>query len=372
MLLTIIVFFLLLGVLVLIHECGHFFAARRSGIAVEEFGLGFPPRLFAIKRKETLYSLNLIPLGGFVKIKGENGEESQQSDSFGAKKKSVRAFVLAAGVLMNVFLAFIILSIGLMFGLPAAVDDGNASYNEHLSGSSVKISGVLKNSPAEIAGISVGDEVKTIAGTKVTTTTQITDYVKNNQEQFSTIGVISVDGTAKTLVFRPALMPGQGEKNILGVSLIKTGILRFGFWESWYQGFLATFRIIGQIFVSFFYLIAGLFSGSGAALNLTGPVGVAVMTGEVVDLGWIYLLQFAAMLSLNLAVINILPFPALDGGRIFFLLIEAIRRKPNNQKIETVFHNVGFALLMVLIAMVTYKDVIRYGSGVIDKVKNLF
>jgi regulator of sigma E protease len=372
MLLTIVIFFVALGLLVLVHEIGHFFIAKKSGIGVEEFGLGFPPRLFSFRRKDTLYSINLVPLGGFVKIKGENGENALEQDSFGSKKKSVRAAVLAGGVLMNVILAFFILSIGFMFGLPAAVDNSTGKYNGHLSDDSVKISGVMKNSPATIAGLKPGDRIMTLAGEKVTSATQVTTYVQKHPEEMTMIGVVSADGVAKTLIFRPDFVAGQSDKKVLGVNIIQAGILHYGFWESWYQGAVATVRILGQIFSTLGQLLKGLFVDTGVGIDLTGPLGVAVMTGQAKDMGWIYLWQFVAMLSLNLAVVNILPFPALDGGRLLFLLIEAIRRKPNNQKVEAVSHNLGFALLMVLIVMVTYKDVLRYGSGAIDKVKNLF
>jgi len=442
MFLTIIIFLAALGLLVLVHEAGHFFIAKKLRIGVEEFGLGFPPRLFGwqrfsghqtelLSKKEnieveisniqsgdkmvvqevltdkisetienvplkkwrfiwgkqnfdskisneqnlnggTIYSLNWIPLGGFVKIKGENGEDALEPDSFAAQKKWARALVLAGGVLMNVILAFFIFSLGFMHGLPASVDNSDGRYNGHLSDNSIKIAGVMKKSPAERVGLKLGDQIVAVAGISVNSAEQVINYVEEHQDETSSMEIITVAGQTKTLNFTPDFIAGQNNRKVLGVNIIQAGILRYGFWESWYQGGAATVQILGQIFSAFGQLIKNLLVGHGLNVDLTGPVGVAVMTGQAKDLGWIYLWQFVAMLSLNLAVVNILPFPALDGGRLLFLLIETIRRKPNNQKVEAITHNLGFALLMVLVIAVTYKDVARYGIGMIDKIKQLF
>lgn len=250
MILTVIVFIVILALLVLSHEIGHFVAAKKAGVKIEEFGFGFPPRLLSFKKGETIYSLNLIPLGGFVKIYGEDGQHKEDSRSFSSQSVRQRFQMLISGVLMNIVLAIFLLTILSIFVYP------------------------------------------------------------------------------------------------------------------WYQGLwmglVNTFYLIGLIIIAlaqlFWQLIlTGRFQG-----EVFGPVGIASLTGKVVEMGFLNVLYFTALLSINLAIINVLPFPALDGGRLLFLAIEKIKGKPVSQKTEKAIHTAGFALLILLMLIVTFRDIQRF------------
>lgn len=370
MFLTIIVFIVILGILIFVHELGHFLTAKKSGIKVEEFGFGFPPRMLGVKKGETVYSLNWIPLGGFVKIKGESGQFREEPDSFSHKPFWQRGLVLAAGVLMNVVLAFILLSVGFMFGLPVAV-----SSDDLLPANSgairVQLSGVIENSPAARAGLKVGDQILALDNQAIAKEEEVPVYVQSHQDQPIMVKIKRSAGEIRELAILPEEIAGATSR-VLGVNLVQTAIIRYGFFESWYRGGLATLDLLWKIISAFYQLLRNLILGLGVSAGLAGPVGVAVMTGQVMDLGLRYILQFAALLSLNLAVINFLPFPALDGGRFLFLVIEKIRRRPNNLRVENAIHNLGFSLLLLLVAIITYRDVIKYGNGVLEKIKELF
>jgi regulator of sigma E protease len=192
----------------------------------------------------------------------------------------------------------------------------------------------------------------------------MTSYIRNDADGLLNLQIKRVDEE----LFLSADLSGQSEK-ILGVYLTEVGLVRYHWYEAIVQGFKATFFILWQIIVAFYLLLKGFILGTGPGLEVAGPVGVAVLTGQMARLGFSYLLQFTALFSLNLAIINILPFPALDGGRLLFILIEKIRRKPNNEAVEGVIHNIGFILLLVLIFVITYKDIAKYGSHILEFLK---
>ncbi len=362
MLLTIITFIIVLSVIVFVHELGHFLTARKLGVKVEEFGFGFPPRIWGYKKGETIYSINWIPIGGFVKIKGEDGTDRGETDSFTSQSAARRSLILSAGVIMNVILAFILLTIGFIIGLPAAIDgntDGIVVRQEEIQ--------VIEVSPESVAstiGLKVGDQIISIDGQTFVSTDEMTSYIRNDADGLLNLQIKRVDEE----LFLSADLSGQSEK-ILGVYLTEVGLVRYHWYEAIVQGFKATFFILWQIIVAFYLLLKGFILGTGPGLEVAGPVGVAVLTGQMARLGFSYLLQFTALFSLNLAIINILPFPALDGGRLLFILIEKIRRKPNNEAVEGVIHNIGFILLLVLIFVITYKDIAKYGSHILEFLK---
>lgn len=358
MLLTIIVFVFILGLLVFVHELGHFVAARKNGVKVEEFGFGFPPRMFGVKRGETIYSLNWIPLGGFVKIKGETGEHKEDKDSFANKKIWRRAVILASGVLMNFVLAAVILSVGFMIGLPQVVDgeDGHAIVRD----AKVQIVQVLENTPAAEAGLLPGDVILSIDGQKIEDVTVMQDYLGGKIDTPVKI-VLERDGQQLEKELKPVFLTETGRGGV-GVGLLKSGIVSYRWYLAIWKGAENTAFFTKEVVVAFYELIKNLIVTQKVSVDLSGPVGIAVLTGQVARMGFIYLLQFTALLSINLAVINFLPFPALDGGRILFLVIEKIRRRPVSQKIENTVHNIGFALLMILVILVTYRDVIKFSD----------
>lgn len=368
MFLTIIIFILILGVLVLVHELGHFFTARKFGMKVEEFGLGFPPKAFTMFRKNgTDYTLNWIPIGGFVKIKGESGENADEEDSFAHKKAWQRFIVLVAGVSMNIIFAWLLLSIGFGIGLPQVVDDESAGQ---IKDTSILILSVEENSPAFTAGVLIGDKVMSLNGNEFTNIDDFQRFINVSRDDPINLQVSRGNETRDF-----AIIPeynDQEDRLILGVGLVKTGIISYPWYEAVWQGGKATIFTTIEIVRTFGMIMKNLFTTGHLGADIAGPVGIAVITGQVVNLGFIYVLQFAALLSINLAIINILPFPALDGGRVLFLGIEKIIRRPVNQKVEAIIHNLGFIFLMILIVLVTFRDIGRFGQNFLDTIKNIF
>jgi regulator of sigma E protease len=374
---TLLIFIAVLAVLVLSHEFGHFVSARKSGMKVYEFGFGFPPRLFGIqavldengKRKwrfiwgkkpdeasfGTVYSFNLLPLGGFVKIKGEDGEEVGP-DSFAAQKFWKKGITLLAGVGMNIILAFILLSVGFMWGAPQAVDNlppGTKIENSHL-----EIMEALTGKPASMAGIESGDIIVSLDNLQNPTVKSLRDYVDANKNKDIKITIKRGDETLQKIL-RPFIDSETGKGGI-GVALIEVGTVKYSWYMAIYQAFVMTGFYLKEIVLSFYTLIAGLFRGAPVGESLSGPVGIAVMTGKVARLGFSYLLNFMALLSLNLAIINVLPIPALDGGRFLFLLISKIIGRPVNQKYEQIAHGIGFFVLISLVILITVKDLGKF------------
>ncbi len=387
---TLFIFIAVLATLVISHEFGHFFVARKNGIRVEEFGFGFPPRICGVRRitengkkrwqwvwghpktegqaeLPTLYSFNIIPLGGFVKIKGENAAENgaDAPDSFATKKVWQKAAVLVAGVAMNVLVAWALLSAGYIIGLPELAAEGA----NNLQNVSLHVIDVLPGKPAANAGILGGDVIERVDGITKPTLTQFQEYVRSRKDAEITVE-LNRDGQTIIKQIKPALMSETGQAGI-GVGLAPVGLSKYPWYKAIYYGMLSTGLYLKAIIISFGMLIVGLFTGNGVGEAVSGPVGVAVMTGEVARLGIIYLMQFTAMLSLNLAVLNILPIPALDGGRLFFILLKKIIRRPITPRFEQTAHFIGFLLLMVLVITVTVKDIGTFGGIIVQWFRNL-
>jgi len=357
MLVTVAIFIIVLGVIVLVHEIGHFFTAKKMGMGIEEFGIGFPPRAWAKKAKSGItYSINWLPLGGFVKIKGEDGEHRDDPTSFAAKKIWKRAVVLAAGVFMNFLLCAVLLSIGYAIGLPQAVDQA-ALNSGVVKDYKVQVVSLVDGKPAKEAGIELGDQLVSVNDIEFSGTDKLNEYTSDKQGQILKYKFKRDDQIiAKDI----QVVDLGGGINGIGVGLIQTGVVSYPIHKAIWNGFKLTGALTKEILFAFGSIIKNLVVGKPAGVQVTGPVGIAVLTGQVAKLGFVYILQFTALLSLNLAIINFLPFPALDGGRLVFLAIEAVRRKPVDQKVEGVFHTIGFVILMLLVVIVTFQDVLRY------------
>lgn len=394
---TIVIFIIVLGLIVFVHELGHFYSAKKLGIGVDEFGLGFPPRIFGIqkinnskstgfkkwkiikgaKTPETtpeskgnvIYSLNWIPIGGFVKIKGEQGDMKDEDDSFSSKKIWKRVIVLSAGVTMNFIFAFILISIGFGVGIPNVVDQ-EVSKSAIVSEQKIQVVKVEPDSPAEKAGIKLGDIIVSSNDSIFITTQDFQDFAGPNLNNEIML-TISRAGEEKEVKIIPEDLNENG-KGAVGVWLADIGLVKYPWYMAIWMGAKTTVQITWQILVAFYELIKNLIVTQKAGMELAGPVGIAVLTGQVAKLGFIHLLQFAAILSINLGIINFIPFPALDGGRVLFLLIEKIRRKPMNEKIEAMMHNLGFLLLIVLVIVVTFKDISKYGDSIKDFFTSIF
>lgn len=378
MLLTIIAFVAVLCVLVFAHEFGHFMMARKFGVKAEEFGFGFPPRIFGVYKNtagkwrfvfgskkvigaaDTVYSINWLPVGGFVKIKGENGENETDPDSFARRPIWQRAFILSAGVAMNIVLAAVLISFGFMIGLPQSLD-GNLSARANVSRRQIQIAQVMENTPAESAGLKAGDYIVSIDNKSFLNYHELRDYTASNSgnQLFYKIKRGN-DLMDKDII--PEIIKGS-EKAGIGIAIMEIGIVSYPWHIAAFEGVKTTFVWTRDIIMAFYGLIKGLISGNGATADLSGPVGIATMTGQVARMGFVYLLQFTALLSINLAVINFLPFPALDGGRVLFLIIEKLKRSPIKREVEAVAHNIGFIFLMILVLLVTFRDIGRFGGG---------
>lgn len=359
---TIILFIAILALLVFVHELGHFLMALRMGMRVEEFGFGFPPRAWSRTSPKTgiVYSVNWIPLGGFVKIKGEDGEQaSKDPDSFASKKVWQRFIVLIAGVTMNFLLCATLFAVGYSIGLPQSVSQDDivaGRVREH----KIQIVNVQAGAPASVAGVQLGDVVVSVDGDDITSTDQLVAYTSSHIGNTIQLMLMREGESLIIPITVGTLENGRGG---IGVGLVETGIISYPWYLAAYKGVETSVRLAGQIFSAFGHLIKNLVIGNGTGgLDVSGPVGIAVLTGEVARLGFIYLLQFTALLSLNLAIINILPFPALDGGRIIFVLVEKIVGRPVNRNVEGVIHTIGFSLLMALIIVVTFRDLIQHSD----------
>lgn len=362
MLWTILLFLALLSVLVLVHELGHYIAARKAGMTVEEFGIGFPPRVFSwLAKNGTRWSVNAIPLGGFVKIKGESGKDADAPDSFAAKSWWRRFTVIVAGVTMNLVLAWVLFTVGFLFGLPAVVEDG-VDTGVTVTDRAIHIVDVLPGSAADLSGVKVGDRVLTIDGVAYETGTSAREALVPHSDASPIDVMVAQNGETKTIAITPQFVEELGRAGV-GVALVETGFVRYPWYLAPVKGVETTMRSTWDVLSAFGGLVVSLFRSEDVSANLSGPVGIAVLTGQVASLGVSHLVQFAAMLSINLAVINILPLPALDGGRLAFLLYEGIRRKKATPAFEQTVHAIGFAALLLIVVFVTVKDIIRIFFG---------
>jgi regulator of sigma E protease len=438
MFITIIIFLLILGILVFIHEFGHFVVAKKMGVRVDEFGFGFPPRMLGIQLiksktiqklskeevqslevdnynlpdgqelttqiitnhieevsqivpakkwrvvwgrdkakqdldnensdKGTVYSINWIPLGGFVKIKGEQGEGAEDEDSFAHKKVWQRGAIILAGVVMNFLFTVILLSVGYFVGLPQDIsEEPKGAIIQNIQ---VETAAILQGSPADQAGMKVGDVIISLDDQAVDNVESFRNYTAL-QEGKTIVLQIKRDTEILTKEIQPIEIKEAGRVAI-GIGLIKTGLVSFPWYKAIYKGFESTLYLTKEIFAALYTLLKNLVTVQGGFEEVSGPVGIAVLTGRVAKMGFIYLLQFMALLSINLAIINFIPFPALDGGRFLFLIIEKIRRKPVDRKIEAVIHAIGFALLMLLVVVVTFKDVSQYSGALASLWSKIF
>lgn len=358
---SILIFFAVLFVLILVHELGHFWVAKWTGMRVDEFGIGFPPRIAAIVRGETTYSVNALPIGGFVKIFGENGgcetdAAATASRSFAAKSVPAKAAVLVAGVGMNVLLAWVLFLAVFLMGVPMSVPADAASPAAALT-----ITEVLPDGPVADAGLKPGTKIIAAANDTRSLTEPTTEefqaLVRAGEPVTITYEWAGERGTAQVTP-EPALLEGD-ERPAVGVALSLVEITRYGFGEALWEATRTTVHTLGAVCAGIANLLWGALQLDANLSNVAGPVGIVTLVGDAAAVGISSLLIFTAVISLNLAVINLLPFPALDGGRLLFVLIEAVRRRPLHPAWEARANTIGFVLLLVLMLAITVNDVLR-------------
>lgn len=339
MIISILTFIIVLSILVFVHELGHFLAAKSSDIAVEEFGMGLPPRVWGKKYGGTLYSINLLPLGGFVRLKGEDFKEEETDDprNFSSKSPLVRSKVLLAGVTSNFLLAIVLLTLLFTIGVPVFTRQ-------------IYIKEIQRDSEAERVGLKSGDLLLSVNGQKYE---YVSDFVKAVEVNAYKEIILKVKRDSAEFEVTAAPRP------ILGVVITNFRLESYPFYIAPRKGIEASFLITAGMIKGLGDFLKGLIFQRQVSPEVAGPVGIAQMTGQASALGIRFLLQFVGILSLNLAVINALPFPALDGGRLFFVVLEGATGKKVSPKFERWLHTVGLALLLLLIAAVTLKDISR-------------
>lgn len=352
---TALTFLAILVILVVIHEFGHYYAAKKSGVYVEEFGFGFPPRAIGKKIGETIYSINWIPLGGFVKLFGEEYHEEAhtkdekkipKSRAFVNKKPWQKAVIIIAGVVMNFFLGWVILSYLLVSGIqkPAGV----------------AIDQVQSGSPAAEVGLKQGDTFVTISHNGKVAPIRVPEDLISATSRFAGDPVsleIERAGERQVVTLVPRANPpdGQGSLGVVITQNVET--VKYPWYTAPFYGFIEAASMTRMIAVEILKIPASFFSDSAPAVEFSGPVGIAKIVGEARQYGFNALLQITAVLSLNLAVINILPFPALDGGRLVFIIYEWVTGKRSNQDLEKYMNLAGIVLLLGLSLIITIMDI---------------
>lgn len=359
---SILLFIVILAILIIAHEFGHFIAAKKSGIRVDEFGIGFPPRLLKKTYGETTYSINAFPVGGFVKIFGENPDEESingkdSSRSFVHKSKLIQAWVISAGIIFNLLFAWILVSVGFMVGLPFSADDER--YGDRVVSPILTIVQVMPGTPAETAGIKPGDKIIALYGSGDSLDTPGINTTKRFIAEHDEITFSYLrDKEIRTVNIVPAKGVLEGQKGI-GISMDHAGILKLSPHEALYAGLLSTADLTGSTATSLLNFFKGLFTGSAVFSQVSGPVGIVGVVANASEQGFASLLLLTALISINLALINLLPFPALDGGRLFFILIEAIKGSSIKPIIANTANGIGFILLILLMVVVTYHDIVK-------------
>ncbi len=364
---AVIIFIIILSILVMIHEFGHFIMAKRAGIGVEEFGFGLPPRLWGKKIGETIYSLNWLPFGGFVRLVGEDPTDKKRDakNSFYTKSLWQRSSVVLAGVFMNLMLAVVIFyvvvfALGFKVNLPMLAEHKFRFVNQSTE---VLIADFAANSPAKAAGLSEGDSIIAVNGAKITKIAELQAVTRSSENKPLKLTVenpinnktrdVMVTPTYREELKGSALGIGLGELIVLSYETLPQKV---------FAGFIHSYNTIDYSLQVFGQLIAYSIAHhdiTPVSEGVSGPIGIAKITSQAVQLGPLSVLQLMGLLSLNLAVLNILPIPALDGGRFFFLLFEAVTRRKVYPTLEKWVHTIGFAVLIGLIVLITYNDVLK-------------
>lgn len=358
MIISILIVFLTIVILAVVHEFGHFIVAKKFGTRIEEFGIGYPPRIFGKKIGDVVYSLNWLPFGAFVKVKGEAGETNiEEADNMSNKTIGQRALIILGGVISFWVFGIILLSIIFALGAPISISDDVLADN-----AKVQIVSVEKNSPAEIAGIEIGDTIYQIKSSNselnnIDKAKEVQDFIGANLGQ-EIIVVVKRGSETLNMSLVPRLVAPQGQ-GVTGIGLTRTVIKKYSFFESILEGFRTCLDLTFQILIGLAKAIGGVFYKQPTGVELIGPVGIGSLLNQAINAGFIYYLQFVAVVSIHLAITNILPIPVADGGRLLFLGIEKIKGSPLNPKTEQKFNAAFFVLLIIMMFFVTIKDIVK-------------
>ena len=362
MLTTILIFVVVLAILILSHEAGHAVVAWLSGCRVEEFGIGFPPKIFGKKIGETIFSVNALPLGGFVRITGEDNEsgdekkpkEERDSRSFANKSTLIKLCILLAGVAMNVLLAFICYT--LIAGIGADVPAGTKGGENTIHNKRVEIVSVEENAVLSKADILDGDVLKKVNGEEVFDSETVANRIKSFSGHELPLVLLRGEETKETiLVFDGNHEVGKS----VGLSLLDVATYRVSWWQAPIEGAKSTAHVVKMTAAGIGGLFSDLIWKREVPQDVAGPVGIATLVGSIGRQGILPLMELVAVLSVNLALINILPIPALDGGRALFVLMESTGVRFFRGKPERMAHTIGFALLILLVLLITINDIRR-------------
>ncbi|HHP51020.1 MAG TPA: RIP metalloprotease RseP [Moorella mulderi] len=333
--LTIILALLIFGLLIVAHEGGHFLAAKWAGMKVEEFSVGLGPAIWQARRGETLYSLRILPLGGYNRIAGMEEEDQDDPRGFNRQPLTKRMIVIAAGSAMNFLLAILIFILVFMgFGIP---QDLNV------------VGGVQPGMPAQQVGLRPGDKILEVDGHRVESWSQLVSLIRSRPEQRITL-LVDRGGDLRKIEVTTVREPQTGA----GLIGITPPWARENLYNSIVLGLQQSLLMVKMIILSLLKMVRGK-----AGAEVVGPVGIVQMVGQAATGGLVNVLSFTAVLSLNLGLINLLPIPALDGSRLAFLFLEALRGRPLDPRKENLIHLIGFILLLALLLLVTYKDIMR-------------
>lgn len=356
---SIILVVLIFGSLIFVHELGHFLAARRNGVEVDEFGFGFPPRLIGIQKGKTIYSLNLLPLGGFVRLKGED-QSDKSPGSFGSASIWSKTKILLAGVGMNALMAYVLLLILCLVGLPAIFTTGFVLPRpSSTSAKQVMIVALSDGSPAAQAGLVKGDVVLSADHRPLHTEEDLINFTKAHAAQRVLFEVKHAKLVSSYNITLNSQTKGQ-RSGYLGITPLQVYTTQFG-WRSIWVAASLVLQMIGATLAGFAGAIAGLFTGHAgqSAAGVTGPVGIVVILSNIIYLGVTYVMFFMATISVSLAVINALPIPAIDGGRLYLIWFGKLRGRAVSPELEARIHTIGFMTLIALMVLITFLDVRR-------------
>lgn len=359
--LSIVVFLIILGILVIVHEFGHFIAAKKSGVRVEKFSMGFGPKIFSLKKNDTEYQVSALPLGGYVKLAGDNYQEYKGGkDEYLAQPIYKRFRIIFFGPLLNYVLGFLFFWAIFFVGYPTITN---------------KVGEVMDGYGAKAAGITAGDRILSIAGKEVKTWDDIQQTIQQNRQKEELEVKISRGGKEQVFQIKlkqssqPDILGQKRSQGLLGIKpdMKDTITVRHGFFQSAYYGFKKTVDLTVLTYKALWFMVSGKLSMKD---SVTGPVGMYMLTSEITKLGLVALLNWIALLSVSLGIFNLLPFPALDGGHLFLLLVEKIRGKALGPKAEDIFSRVGFSFLILLALAVSFNDLSRFGF--LDKIIHFF